>query len=56
VINYLYLPICLRMISTAKVQLSSHPSPQTLLETTHEFDIPIRSGGPRNVMQTKYLI
>jgi hypothetical protein len=41
------------MISTAKVQQSSHFSPQTLLEITHELDILIPSDGLRNVMQTK---
>jgi hypothetical protein len=41
------------MISTAKVQLGSHFSPQTLLEITHELDILIPSDRPRNVMQTK---
>jgi hypothetical protein len=44
------------MISIAKVQLSSHPSPQTVPEITHELDISIRSDGPRNVMQMNHLI
>jgi hypothetical protein len=46
----------LRMINTVKVQLTTHPSPQALLEITRELYIPIQSGGPRNAMQMNHLI
>jgi hypothetical protein len=55
-INHLCLTICLRMINNIKVQLTTHPSPQALLEITRELYIPIQSGGPRNAMQMNHLI
>jgi hypothetical protein len=44
------------MINTIKVQLTTHPSPQALLEITREFYISIQSDGPTNNMQMNHLI